>query len=246
MPSDRSTWVQFVRNMHCKYRERERAYWEDRIISHAKEPKRLWSTFNALLGRRRVQPECTLGASAFTTEDFLTSHTTKILGIRQATEGSPPPHHPSTDCSLSSINKVIAEELRRIIIGSPPKSCELDPLPTFLLPEHVDLLLPILKELYNRSIREGVLPSSQKRSVLILTLKSDGLDQENPTNYRPIANVLFLSKIIEKIVAYQLTCHLERNNLLPSCQKVAPLRIQKVPFDRNSSASPLIRHLRGY
>src|SRR6218665_1239645 len=28
----------------------------------------------------------------------------------------------------------------------------------------------------------------------------------------------FLSKIIEKIVAYQLICHLERNNLLPSCQ----------------------------
>src|SRR6218665_3035644 len=118
MPSDRSTWVQFVRNMHRKYREKERAYWEDRIISHAKEPKRLWSTFNTLLGRRRVQPECASGAPALTAEDFLTSHTANILSIRQATEGSPPPHHPSTDCSLSSINEVTAEELRRIIIGS--------------------------------------------------------------------------------------------------------------------------------
>src|SRR6218665_102266 len=72
--------------MHRKYREKERAYWEDRIISHAKEPKRLWSTFNTLLGRRRVQPECTSGAPAFTVEDFLTSHTAKIFGIRQATE----------------------------------------------------------------------------------------------------------------------------------------------------------------
>src|SRR6218665_1020214 len=77
MPSDRATWVQFVRNMHRKYREKERAYWEDRIISHAKEPKRLWSTFNTLLGRRQVQPECTSGAPAFTAEDFLTSHTAK-------------------------------------------------------------------------------------------------------------------------------------------------------------------------
>src|SRR6218665_1090854 len=100
MPSDRSTWVQFVRNMHRKYREKERAYWEDKIISHAKEHKRLWSTFNTLLGRRQVQPECISGAPAFTAEDFLTSHTAKILGIRQATEGSPTPHHPSTDCSI--------------------------------------------------------------------------------------------------------------------------------------------------
>ena len=36
-------------------------------------------------------------------------------------------------------------------------------------------------------------------------------------SFNTIANVSFLSKIIEKIVAYQLTCHLERNNLLPSC-----------------------------
>src|SRR6218665_2308834 len=62
-------------------------------------------------------------ALAFTAEDFLASHTAdKIVGIPQATEGSPPPHHPSTDCSLSSINEVTAEEFRRIIIGSPPKS----------------------------------------------------------------------------------------------------------------------------
>jgi len=29
---------------------------------------------------------------------------------------------------------------------------------------------------------------------------------------------VIISKIIEKIVVYRLTCHLERNNLLPSCQ----------------------------
>src|SRR6218665_3671860 len=52
----------------------------------------------------------------------------------------------------------------------------------------------------------------------IPNLKNNGLDQEGPTNYRPIANVSFLSNIIEKTMAYQLTGHLERNNLLPSCQ----------------------------
>src|SRR6218665_466697 len=62
------------------------------------------------------------------------------------------------------------------------------------------------------------LPPSQKRSTLIPVLKGDGLDAANPVNYRPIANVSFLSKIIEKIVAGQLTAYLDRNNLLPPCQ----------------------------
>ena len=49
-------------------------------------------------------------------------------------------------------------------------------------------------------------------------MKSYGLEQEDPTKYRPIANVSFLSKTIEEIVACQLTCYLERSNLLSSGQ----------------------------
>src|SRR6218665_2756597 len=38
------------------------------------------------------------------------------------------------------------------------------------------------------------------------------------TNYRPIGNVSFVSKIIEKIIAFQMTSYLETNNLLPGIQ----------------------------
>ena len=65
---------------------------------------------------------------------------------------------------------------------------------------------------------EGVLPASQKRSILVPVLKCEGLDSNNPVNFRPIANVSFISKIIEKIVALQLTSYLETNNLLPAIQ----------------------------
>lgn len=43
-----------------------------------------------------------------------------------------------------------------IIIDSESKLCELYPLPTVLLQEHVDLLLPLLMELCNQSIWEDV------------------------------------------------------------------------------------------
>ena len=44
-----------------------------------------------------------------------------------------------------------------------------------------------------------------KRSILVPVLKAEGLDVTVPLNFRPIANVSFLSKIIEKIIAAQLT-----------------------------------------
>ena len=133
LPSDRLTWVQFVRYMHRKYREKG-TYLEDRISSHAKGPKRLWTTFNALLGRRRGSAGHSLEESSFTADDFLASYTAKILGVRRATENAPAPHHPTTDCCLPTVNEVTTEEVRRLIITSPPKSCELDPAPTFFTP----------------------------------------------------------------------------------------------------------------
>src|SRR6218665_3845957 len=69
-------------------------------------------------------------------------------------------------------------------------------------------MLPLLTMLCNRSIRDGVLATSQQRSMLIPVLKGDGLNADNPVNYRPISNVSFLSKIIEKIVAGQLIAYL--------------------------------------
>ena len=52
-PTDRATWVHFVREMHASYRAREREYWETIITRQSKEPKKLWTTFNGLLGRQK-------------------------------------------------------------------------------------------------------------------------------------------------------------------------------------------------
>jgi len=49
--------------------------------------------------------------------------------------------------------------VRRIIMQSPAKSCTLDPVPTFLVREFVDLLLPFLTTLVNTSLMQGQLPA---------------------------------------------------------------------------------------
>ena len=54
------------------------------------------------------------------------------------------------------------DEVRRLLLRSPPKTCPLDPLPADVLLESVDVLLPFITAMCNASLREGVLPASQK------------------------------------------------------------------------------------
>src|SRR6218665_1714735 len=103
-------------------------------------------------------------------------------------------------------------------MSSAPKSCELDSLPASLIQDYVDDLLPFLTLLCNRSLEEGVLPDSQKRSVVFPALKRDRLDLIDPSNFRPISNASFLSNIIEKIVSEQITSYLSTNDVLPKYQ----------------------------
>ena len=70
---------------------------------------------------------------------------------------SPPPVFSSTECELSALNPITSMELRQVILKSAPKTCDLDPIPTFLLQEFVDTMLPFLTVLCNSSLREGIL-----------------------------------------------------------------------------------------
>lgn len=128
------------------------------------------------------------------------------------------PTFPSTTSRLTVLSEINDLDLPRLILSSPPKSSELDPLPPNLIQELIDILLPFLTLLCNTSLREGVLPSSQKRSIVTPIIKQPGLNPSVPFSYRPIANVTFTSKIIEKLIASQLLDYLNMNNLLLPCQ----------------------------
>jgi len=94
----------------------------------------------------------------------------------------------------------------------------LDPVPTFLLREFIDLLLPYVICLVNASLNQGRLPESQKHAVVTPLLKKRGLDTSNIANFQPVSNLTFMSKVVERAVAKQLNEHLTANDLLPRYQ----------------------------
>ncbi len=68
----------------------------------------------------------------------------------------------------------------------------------------------------NTSIDTGVFPTSWKQALVVPLFKSD--DSNDMKNYRPISLLPIVSKILQKIVAWQLMQFLEFNNLLSHTQ----------------------------
>ena len=71
-------------------------------------------------------------------------------------------------------------------------------------------------------------------------LKKSGLGPAEMKNYRPISNLPFMSKVIEKLILAQLTRYLTANGLFPKFQ--SGFR-RYVSFHRNSRTQSSLRHL---
>jgi len=106
----------------------------------------------------------------------------------------------------------------RIITASPSKSSSLDRIPTFLLKEVLEQLLPFITALVNVSLSQGRLPALQKQAPVTSVLKKAGMDVADMANYRPVSDLSFLSKTTERIVVEQLNKYLTANCLLPRFQ----------------------------
>ena len=98
------------------------------------------------------------------------------------------------------------------------KSSSLDPIPTFLLRECIDVILPYLTAMVNTSLRCSCLTASQKMTVVTPLLKKASLEPHELKNYRPVSNLSFVSKLVERVAVKQLSDYLETNELLPLLQ----------------------------
>ena len=129
---------------------------------------------------------------------------------------------PPLNYQLASFEPATTTEVRKIIMSSPSKSCDLDPLPTILLKACLDVLIIPITDIINASLCCGLFPQDFKRAHVTPVLKKKTLPKEELNSYRPISNLSFISKILEKVVANRLRSHIYENglsNMLQSAYK---------------------------
>ena len=215
--------------------QKEERFWNIKITSNAGNSKKLWSVLNDLQRKDRATPPSTSDISAETLSGFFQD---KVRAVRDDTSTADAPTFTNlTDASFTSFQPCSMEEVRKLLIRSPPESCSLDPLPTSILREFLDELLPFICTMYNVSLQHGLLPESQKEAIVTPILKKHDLDPDDAKSYRPISNLTFISKVIERIVASQLTDYLQMNKLLPDHQSA--YRQGHRHLARNASSRPL-------
>ena len=121
-----------------------------------------------------------------------------------------------TASCFSEFNLLSESEVFDLITASSKKSNSLDPIPTNLLNECVDVLLPLISKIINLSFDSGYFPHTCKCALVWPLLNKDGLPPVFK-NFRPVSNLAFISKLVETVVAKQLK-HLNCNNLFPVFQ----------------------------
>ena len=119
---------------------------------------------------------------------------------------------------LSSFTLPSAEEISVLIRKSKPSTCQLDPIPTVLVKGCLPSLSPLITSIIHSSLSSGLVPSSFKTAAITPILKTPGADPNNLNNFRPISNLPFISKILEKTIASQVQAHLSFNNLYEQFQ----------------------------
>jgi len=195
------------------------------LVSDCKsQPRKLWQTINTLLHRKPPTALPSAESNTSLPDTFSSFFTDKISKLHSSLTSnanhcsSPHTDPPYAPAVLDNFNPVTEDEIVNFIRQSPDKQCDLDPIPTSLLKQCVHILAPVITTIVNLSLRNGTFPSDFKRAVVTPLLKKPSLDKESLSNYRPISNLSFLSKLTERIVKDRITDHLAANSMFNSFQ----------------------------
>ena len=99
----------------------------------------------------------------------------KIANIRSDLDNHPPQvcrvgSNDSNDCKIdlpiSKFNLLSQEEVHDLIRASNKKTCCLDPIPTKLVLDCLDILLPVITKIIHYSLEHGVFPSVWKNALV--------------------------------------------------------------------------------
>ena len=94
-------------------------------------------------------------------------------------------------------------------------ACGLDEIDTYSIKLVKYIITPALTHIINLSLSSGIFPTIWKSSKIVPLFKKD--DPLCPYNYRPVAIIPVLSKVMERAVCNQMVKYLTENELIHPC-----------------------------
>ena len=195
------------------------------VLDNANDPKSLFKVIGSLLGKKKKNCKLPPHASDKQLADKFNRYFLEKVAVIHGTLAniqlsySPVIMEELTgyETTLDHFNEVSDDQILKILEKAPRKSSTLDPLPTWLLHELKDELLPSIKHIINSSIALSHVVRSHKTAAITPVLKKANLEPILK-NFRPVSNLMYISKLIERVISTQLHQHLLVNNILEPMQ----------------------------
>ena len=199
-------------------------YYSDKINECQGDRRKLFELIKSL-SKAKEKIQCPASASREKlANDFNDYFVTKIKAIRvelDAIDVEKTPSEYLKDCKptrkLCDFEPLSENQVREITKKSPNKQCASDPLPTWMLKELLDIILPFITEMVNLSLRTGYFADAWKEALIGPLLKGAGFEIIFP-NFRPVSNLSFISKLVGRVTVKQTLSHMNLSCPLPICQ----------------------------
>ena len=189
------------------------------IQSNKANVKKLYKIVNRLTGGKEANPMPNGDSDESLAENFATYFLEKINNIRDRFTEVPmynPPINESIP-RLTSFSPMTKKQVRDIVFSMESKSCELDTIPTEIFKMVYDQIEDLVTSIVNKSLTSGEFLEDWKTAIVRPLLKKLNLALILK-NYRPVSNLSFLSKIVERCMLSQFIDHCECYELIPDFQ----------------------------
>ena len=120
--------------------------------------------------------------------------------------------------TLEKFASTTPDEVAKVINRLKSKNSPTDIIPTTVLKQCVGVFSAALSYAINMSFESGTFPSAFKIGHVISLLKKPGSDVDEPSNYRPITNLMTISKVFEQLVLSRLRPHMHGSSNFSSYQ----------------------------
>ena len=203
----------------------EKEYYHANFHEHSGNIKQVFKLCNCLLGWKKEQsfpPGLNNQELADTFNKFFITKITNISSnlLEQDTWKSvTQPGNCLIPNALMKFWPLSCEDVSKIVLSSPAKTCNADPILTGLLKSVQPAIIHHLTKLVNESLQTGKFPDDLKQALVTPLLKKPSLDLILK-NYRPISNLPFVEMLLERCVIDQLLEHIHTNNLMEPLQSV--------------------------
>ena len=199
-------------------------YYSDVIEENAHDLRKQFGIVKSLMDKKSENPLPKCQNDNILANNFADFFVQKVSKIRAIVDSVPVDVEPEfylnqtpPSVLFDEFKPLTDDDVLQLIKQSSSATCDLDPLPTKLIKSCISILLPVIANIVNSSLQSGEFPESWKCALVQPLLKKPGLDKIL-SNYRPVSNLQFVSKLTEKAVVAQFLDHIAQNCPLPVFQ----------------------------